>query len=68
MKTKLMIIAACAAAALAGSGVAYADPAPQPDPNGPKCLQMGGDDPHLQWSPCGWVYSDSEGWTQVPPP
>lgn len=69
MKTKLMIAAAFAGAVLSGSGLADADPAdePQPDPNGPKCWVMGGDIPHYQLAPCGWTYSESGGWQQVPP-
>lgn len=70
-----MIVAACAVAALLGSGVAQADPEPSPapdpaaapDPNGPKCNVMGGDD-GTKWeiAPCGWAYGEERGWYQVP--
>ncbi|MGO9155255.1 hypothetical protein [Mycobacterium sp.] len=67
MKMKLVIAAAFAASVLAGSGVAHADPAPSPDPNAPKCW-ITGPDQDLQYVPCGWTYSHSQGWQQVPPP
>ena len=70
MKKKLVIAAALAAAVLSGTGVALADPAPPaPDPNGPKCWAEN-DTGYMHWAytPCGWTYSDSGGWQQVPPP
>ena len=65
MTKKLMMVAACAATMLLGSGVAYADPEPGPEPNGPKCW-VTNDDGHQQLTPCGWAYTDSRGWYQVP--
>jgi hypothetical protein len=64
---KLMMVAACAAAVLLGSGVAQADPEPKPgpEPNGPKCWVTNNEE-HQQLTPCGWAYSDSAGWYQVP--
>jgi hypothetical protein len=72
-----MIVAGCAAAALLASGVAHADPesSPTPDPasvdgpqpGGPLCNVMGGDD-GTKWelTPCGWAYGDERGWYRVP--
>ena len=60
-----MIAAALAAGALSSSGVAFADPAPAPDPNGPKCWTSNNEG-HQQLTPCGWAYSDSSGWYEVP--
>jgi uncharacterized membrane protein len=71
MKMKLMVVAAVAAALLSGSGVALAapDPAPGPDPNGPKCWgPTDSGNTHWGYLPCGWTYSDSGGWQQLPPP
>ena len=68
MKMKLMMAAAFAAAVLPGGGVAHADPAkPSPDPHAPKCwiITPDGD---LEYAPCGWVYTNSHGWQQIPPP
>ena len=67
MTKKLMMVAACAAAVLMGSGVAQADPDPKPgpEPNGPKCW-VTNNEGHQQLTPCGWAYSDSQGWYQVP--
>jgi hypothetical protein len=62
---KLMMVAACAAAMLMGSGVAQADDKPAPDPNGPKCW-VDNNEGHRQLTPCGWAYSDSSGWYEVP--
>jgi hypothetical protein len=71
MKMKPMIVAGIAAALLSGgSGVALADPGPsQPDPNGPKCWGWS-DTGYTHWAltPCGWTYSDEDGWQQGPPP
>jgi hypothetical protein len=71
MKMKPMIVAGIAAALLSGSsGVAAADPAaPQPDPKGPKCWGWS-DTGYTHWAltPCGWTYSDEDGWQQGPPP
>jgi hypothetical protein len=68
MKMKLMIAAALAAGAVAGSGIAYADPAPAPDPNGPKCWEPTSSGwLHTESVPCGWTYSDADGWQQLPP-
>jgi hypothetical protein len=67
MKKMLMIVAACAATALPGAAVAHADPAPPspaPDPNGPKCWVFNNEG-HDQLTPCGWAYSDSQGWYQT---
>ncbi len=70
MKRRLVVVAACAAALL-GSGIAHADPDPAspdqtgPDPNGPKCW-VTNDEGHAERTPCGWAYSDSSGWYQVP--
>jgi hypothetical protein len=63
---KLMMVAACAAVVLMGSGVAQADPdKPAPDPNGSKCW-VTNNEGHQQLTPCGWAYSDSSGWYEVP--
>jgi hypothetical protein len=72
MKMKPMIVAALAAGLLtSGSGVALADPdvPPAPDPKGPKCWGSS-DTGYMHWAylPCGWTYSDTEGWQQIPPP
>lgn len=71
MKKKLVIAAAALGAALLSSGaVALADPAaPGPDPKGPKCWGEN-DTGYLHWAytPCGWTYSDDNGWQQAPPP
>lgn len=69
MKKKLLIGAAVAAALLSGGGIAAADPAPAPDPKGPKCWGEN-DTGYMHWAytPCGWTYSDENGWQQVPPP
>ena len=70
MKIKLAIVAALAAGFVSGSGVALADdPAPAPDPNGPKCYTPTEDGwMHTQLVPCGWTYSQANGWQQLPPP
>ena len=65
MTKKLMMVAACAAVVLMGSGVAQADDKPAPDPNGPKCWTSNNEG-HQQLTPCGWAYSDSSGWYEVP--
>jgi hypothetical protein len=67
MTRKMMIVAACAATALIGSGVAHADPTPTPapDPDGPKCW-VTNNEGHTELTPCGWAYSPSLGWYQVP--
>jgi hypothetical protein len=64
---KLMMVAACAATVLLGSGIAQADPndKPAPQPNGPKCW-VDNNEGHRQLTPCGWAYSDSQGWYEVP--
>jgi uncharacterized membrane protein len=70
MKKKLVIAAAVAAALLSSGGVALADPSPPaPDPKGPKCWGWS-DTGYTHWAllPCGWTYSDTDGWQQVPPP
>jgi hypothetical protein len=68
MKIKLMVAMAFAAAVLFGGGVAYADPAPAPDPNGPKCWEPTESGwMHTSYLPCGWTYSDANGWQQLPP-
>lgn len=67
MAKKIMFVAACAAAMLLGGGIAHADPDPKPapDPNGPKCW-VTNNEGHQQLTPCGWAYSDSQGWYEVP--
>ena len=68
MKKKLLIGAAVAAALLSGGGIAAADPAPAPDPNAPKCYEPTEDGwLHTQLVPCGWTYSQANGWQQLPP-
>lgn len=70
MKKKRVIAAALGAAILSSSAVASADPAaPAPDPNGPKCWGWS-DTGNTHWAyvPCGWTYSDKDGWQQAPPP
>jgi hypothetical protein len=71
MKMKPMIVAGIAAGLLSiSSAVALADPAaPGPDPKGPKCWGWS-DTGYTHWAltPCGWTYSDEDGWQQVPPP
>jgi hypothetical protein len=70
MKMKPMIVAALAAGLLSsGAGIAFADPPPAPDPNGPKCWGST-DSGYMHWGyvPCGWTYSDSGGWQQLPAP
>lgn len=70
MKKKLVIAAALGAALLSSSGIALADPAaPGPDPKGPKCWGEN-DTGYMHWAytPCGWTYSDDNGWQQAPPP
>ena len=67
MTKKLMMVAACAATVLLGSGIAQADPAPAPGPtNGPKCWVTATMMGIQQFTPCGWAYTDSKGWYQVP--
>ncbi|UQX10956.1 hypothetical protein [Candidatus Mycobacterium methanotrophicum] len=71
MGTKLIGVAAVAAALLlGGSGVALADPvSPTPDPNAPKCWTSGDSGYlHIEWVPCGWTFSDKDGWQRIPPP
>ncbi|UQX10482.1 hypothetical protein [Candidatus Mycobacterium methanotrophicum] len=72
MKTKLVVVAAFAAAVLVNGGIAVADPAPpapSPDPNAPKCWTQTDDGwMHTALLPCGWTYSSSQGWQQLPPP
>ena len=69
MTKKLMMVAACVAAVCMGNGIAYADDPkpPAPEPGGPLCNVMGGDD-GAKWelAPCGWAYGDEKGWYQVP--
>jgi hypothetical protein len=68
MMKKIIAAGVFVAAALLGSGIAYADPTPPtpaPDPNGPKCW-VANNEGHQQLTPCGWAYSDSQGWYQVP--
>jgi uncharacterized membrane protein len=69
MKKKLVIAAAVGAALFSSGGVALADPgAAQPDPKGPKCWGWT-DSGYTHWAllPCGWTYSDDNGWQQAPP-
>jgi hypothetical protein len=65
---KFMIVGGLTAALLcAGSGIALADP-DAPDPNGPKCWTSGDSGWfHVEYAPCGWTYSDADGWQHVPP-
>ena len=68
MKKKLVIAAALGAALLSSGAIALADPAPTPDPKGPKCWAEN-DTGYMHWAytPCGWTYSDDNGWQQAPP-
>lgn len=66
-----MIVGGLTAALLcSGSGIALADPdQPGPDPNAPKCWTTGDSGfAHIEYAPCGWTYSDTDGWQQIPPP
>jgi hypothetical protein len=67
---KLLIGAAAAAALLSGGGIAAADPGPPgPDPNAPKCWEPSQDGwMHTELVPCGWTYSTTDGWQQLPAP
>lgn len=73
MKMKPMIVAGIAAALLSGGGgVALADPAgpPAPPPGQPNMNLCWGptDSGYMHWGylPCGWTYSDTEGWQPRP--
>jgi uncharacterized membrane protein len=70
MKKKLVIATTVGAALLSSSAVALADPAtPGPDPKGPKCWGWADTgNTHWTYEPCGWTYSDENGWQQAPPP